>query len=142
MSSTQRYYKFQVDPVGFVSLKKNAAETKASTDFNQYKKELRRHARAQNFKPSKAMKIIFIIPAPFFWGEKRIASAIGNFHTTTEKNKLTLARLIEGIRQVFHVDQESDLCRVEASKYWGERGCIIIKHIPEEDFDYLKHGME
>lgn len=102
--------------------------------FEKYKREMYAISKAKRFKATSAMKIIFIIPISKLLSPKEQSQLIGEPHTT---GKMQLNKLVDGVKQTL-MEEHEDIHRIEASKYWGVKGKIIIKNITSEDFDYLR----
>lgn len=115
-------------------LKKGAPPGLTRLHFEKYKREIYSITKAKRFKATSAMKVIFIIPTSKLLSPKDRVLLIGEPHTT---GKMAITKLVDGIRQALLEDHE-DIHRIEASKYWGEKGKILIRNITSEDFDYLR----
>lgn len=103
----------------------------------EYMDDLKSIAKAKRFEPGDAMKIIFIIP---------MSSAVKKTLTLEEEINLvgqphqtggyTIERLIKPVREALFPN--GDVYRIDAAKYWGDKGCVIIRNIEVPEFDYLK----
>lgn len=130
-----KYYKFSIVPVPY------AASGKANEVFMEYKEALRKMAKAQSFPHSRSLKVIFIIPLPETMSLKGKVSNMGRFHHGQENNNnMLLSAFIEGIRYALVRSSNLDLGRIDAAKYWGREGAILVRPIPDEDFEYLRLG--
>lgn len=131
-----RYYKFPLVPTAYAPMR--ALITDKAIKYEEYKQALIKIARAQRFIASPSMKMIFIVPFAPSADQKRRSEIEGQFHQTG-KDYMSLTKLIDGIKHALMGDKIV-LGRVDASKYWGERGQVILKNMPEQDFEYLRLG--
>lgn len=135
-----KYYRLNIVPVPFSPERKKGIQSRARTNFVTYRDELALIAKAQHFKATAAMKIVFIIPFHQEMLQARRDMANGDFHRT-DKDIITLGKLVEGVRHALVKPHGLDLCRVDAAKYYGAVGCIIIKNLIEKDFDIIRKGL-
>jgi hypothetical protein len=123
-----QYVTFDICPL--VSVKDPKAPSHASLKYEmfvKFKKELATLAKAKRFTLTNSFKVVFILPY------KEDSHLDGDPHLTGNN---TLIRLVEAVRQALLGDK--DIYRVDASKYWGKEGKIIIRNFTAPDFDQLR----
>lgn len=133
-------YTFDIAPMSQVKVpRKGHPDTQRHVLFKKYKDKIRSIAKAKGFKPSGALKMIFIIPIPSKYSPMEQMRLKGEPHQT---KGYPLYKLVKPIREALlgedDADGRLDPFRIDASKYWGTSGKIIVKHIVVEDFDSLK----
>ena len=80
--------------------------------------------KTRNFKIGEAYKIIFIISMPKSWSKKKRIAMDGLAHKDTPD----LDNLLKAFSDAL-LDQDKIIYRIEASKWWGEKGQIIVENL-------------
>lgn len=85
------------------------------------------HVRALGIevKPT-GSRILFVLSMPKSWSKKKRREMFGQPH----QGKPDTDNLVKGLWDAIHVDDQH-LFHIEAYKFWGESGAIIIDDIPE-----------
>ena len=106
--------------------------------YMKWQEDVRRMAKAKRFVLSNNFKVIFILPISDRYSPMDQMKLIGEPHTTG-KNQLSL--LVKAFRSALKGEEitvTNDVYRIDASKYWGLEGKIIVRNIITPDFDYLR----
>lgn len=70
-----------------------------------------------------SMAIRFYLPMPASWSKKKVSEMLGRPHT----QRPDLDNLTKGLLDI--LEEDSIIWRIDAAKYWSERGSIQIRKI-------------
>ena len=81
-------------------------------------------------------KLVFVLPMPQSWSQKRKASSLWTPHTS----KPDLDNLLKAFYDAL-LDQDSSVWAVLALKVWGEQGGIYFSNIEVEELNGTRHTL-
>ncbi len=117
--------KIIVDPQGAPRINHNSRWTDRAKEYYAYKDVILNEARRQkfNFKTQSFNDIVFNIPMPKSWSEKKKKEMYSKPHT----QKPDIDNLLKGVFDALF-SEDSQIWHIGGvSKFWDDTGSIIIK---------------
>lgn len=91
------------------------------TKYFAFRDEFILNCNIEGFKLTETLKIVFILPMPESWSNKKRAQMENNPH----QNRPDVDNMIKSVLDAFGKD-DGFVYDVHASKFWGKEGKIII----------------
>lgn len=117
-------YTFTLTPVPKPRMTRADAWKKrpAVVKYYEYKDELRRQAKEKGYTIGNTLDIIFHVPMPDSWSNKKKSAYMGTPHM----QKPDIDNLLKGFMDAL-LEEDSHVHTVVAQKVWGETGKIILQ---------------
>lgn len=131
------YVTFDINPIPAATKPRTGTRTLTYDIYLEYLESLRRIAKGKRFILTDNFKIVFILPISDKHNAKDQMELVGEPHLTGGKR---LVRLVKAfvIALKGEDSKTNDVYRIDASKYWGEKGKILVRNVITPDFDYLR----